>query len=202
MDKIKPALFIILVIVGCRSDNTRETGYDSAAAISSDSVTEADLLYADAPGQNVSVNADGKLEIEFVDEEIGADPFTKDFRSILASIGDYKIDKKPITNLHDTTLTDTLMTVSFGKSMMEYYRPQSTENGLLIMADIHSDRVEFKKGIRIGMMEPEFVSLFEELSGKENLNLVRISTFEGLTITEYLFENNKLTSVKFATYFD
>ncbi|MEX2235541.1 MAG: hypothetical protein WD824_25505 [Cyclobacteriaceae bacterium] len=202
MDRIKHALFIILLITGCKSDSTSETAYDSVAAISTDSVTEADLLYEGAPEQNTIVNADGKLEFEFVNEEIGADPFIEDFRSILASIGEYKIAKKPIANLHDSTLTDTLMTVNFGKSTMEYYRPQSSQNGLLISADIHSDKVEFKKGIRIGMTLEEFSSLFEELRGKENLSLVRISTFEGLTNSEYLFVNNKLTSVKFATYFD
>lgn len=200
ISRIGSALWIIFLVIGCRPENAADNAKDSLANIQPDTATEA--------GQSENFTtpetfiADDGENVEFVNEEIGSDPFTKDFRSILASIGEYEVEKKAIKNLNDSTQTDTLFTVKFGKSVMEYYQVGSNDNGLLIMADIQSDKVEFKKGIRIGMSATEFSSLFAELNDRRNLSSVTISTFEGLTRVDFSFSNNTLTSVNLQSYFD
>jgi hypothetical protein len=200
ISRVGSALLIIYLIIGCRPENASDKVQDSIANIQRDTATETGQSEDNTTPENFIVD-DGE-NVEFVNEEIGSDPFTKDFRSILASIGKYEVDKKPVRNLHDSTQTDTLFTVKFGKSVMEYYQVRSNDNGLLIMADIQSDKVDFKKGIKIGMSATEFSSLFGELNDRRNLSSVTISTLEGLTKVDFLFSNDTLTSVNLQSYFD
>ena len=75
-------------------------------------------------------------------------------------------------------------------------------SGFILEASIESNELIFKRGIRVGMSQSDFVSLFEELKGKENLNTVIISTMEGLNQSVFLFDNGKLSTVKYESYFD
>jgi len=200
ISRMGSALWIIFLIIGCRPENATDKDNDSIANVQPDAATETGRA-EDNTTPETFVADDGE-NVEFVNEEIGSDPFTKDFRSILASIGEYEVDKKAVKNLNDSTQTDTLFTVKFGKSVMEYYQVRSNDNGLLIMADIKSDKVEFKKGIKIGMSATEFSSLFGELNDRRNLSSVTISTLEGLTKVDFLFSNDTLTSVNLQSYFE
>jgi hypothetical protein len=193
---MKNSLFIILIFAACGSEHTRESSGDSTAHVYTDSVT---LAGNDAVSEN-SLTVKGEGNFEFVNDEIGGDPFAKDLQSVLASMHVSSIDKKPVRNLHDSTVTDTLVIVHFGESMMEYY--QTNQNAFIITASIKSPQIAFKKGIAIGMTEREFIQRFEELRQVENLNFVTISTFEGLGYSEFLFSGDTLSSMTYQSYFD
>ena len=191
---MKIFLLCLVVLMACKSGNQKELSEDTSGAVYSDT------LNSQSGSEETSFVDDQGSAIEFVNDEIGGNPFNGDLPSILTSIGNYDVLKKSFQNLHDSTLMDTLMTFNFGPSMIEYF--QGNNNGFIISANIESDKVEFKKGIRIGMGETEFNSMFDELSGRKNLQMVTISTLEGLAYTEFLFANRKLAAIKYQSYFD
>lgn len=187
-------LFLIL-FTACKAENQQDLTQNSPGELAQDSLNTLnsgleEVEQVDNQGGN----------IEFVNDEMGGNPFTGDLPEILASIGKYDIFKKTFKNLHDSTAIDTLMTINFGTSAIEYFQGATT--GFIITADIESDKVEFKRGIRIGMPEAEFNALFEELKDQENLQTVTISTMEGLAYTEFLFSKRTLTTIKYQSYFD
>jgi hypothetical protein len=148
-------------------------------------------------------NLPGENEIfQFENDDIGSDPFAKDFEAMVSAIRGMQVEKKPFRNLHDSTKTDTLVIVSFGPSVIEYYKVQSNNSGFILEANIQSKDIEFKKGIRIGMSRKDFFALFEELEGKPDLRSVIISTMEGLNQTEFIFTNDELSTVNYQSYFD
>ena len=85
-------LWIIFLLIGCRPENATDKTNDSIANIQPDTATETGQ--ADDNTTPETFIADDGENVEFVNEEIGSDPFTKDYRSILASIGEYEVEKK------------------------------------------------------------------------------------------------------------
>jgi hypothetical protein len=193
---MKNFLCVLLLIWGCKSERPREV----SATFETDSATgptqEAGAVVSDAQ-EDVSGRS-----FQFENDDVGGYPFTKDFESMLRSMHQFRIVKKPFRNVQDTTRTDTLVTVNFGTSSIDYYKMQADARGFIIGALIESNDVQLKKGIRIGMSEREFFALFHELKGKVNLNSVMISTLEGLNQTEFVFLNGKLSTVRYQSYFD
>ncbi len=196
---MKILLCILLLIIGCKS----ETVSDKPETVNADTAT-----YTATETQEPVEEEKPDRELlpggifQFEDDDIGEYPFLKDFEPMLASIGNFEILKKTVRNMQDSTQTDTLITVNFGKSAIEYYKMQAGASGFITGATIESNAVEFKKGIKVGMGLDEFVSLFGELEGKENLHSVIISTLEGLSQTEFVFVNNRLSTIKYQSYFD
>ena len=191
--------FILLLIIGCKPETTREqsnsSAFDSANVATTETAEPAQDQYA---GQQLEANG----VYQFENEDIGAYPFVKDFEPMLNSIGEYEIAKTPVRNVQDSLQTDTLIQVTFGKSAIEYYKIQASSTGFITGATIGSNEVELKKGIKIGMSLEEFVAAFAELKGQGDLHSVIISTEEGLNQTEFVFVNNRLSAVKYQSYFD
>ena len=194
---MKTLLCILFLICGCKAETSR----DDSADLAGDTTTEltAQVLQAQEPSKAEDVSG---CSFQFENDDIGGYPFMKDFESMLGSIRGFRMLKKPFRNVQDTTHTDTLMTVNFGTSSIEYYKLQADAKGFIIGATIESNDVQLKKGIRIGMSDRDFYGLFEELKGKANLNSIMVSTLEGLNQTEFVFVNGKLSSVRYQSYFD
>jgi hypothetical protein len=186
-------LFLLLIfLIGCKSGDQQ----DSSSSESTDSISANTQSVSD--GNSFSDGQDDA--VEFVNDEIGGDPFAGDLTSILKSVGQFDVLKKSFQNLHDSTAIDTLMTFNFGTSTIEYF--QGSANGFIISANIESDQVEFKRGISIGMPDVEFNSLFDEVRGRNDLQIVTITTMEGLAQTEFHFTNHKLAVIRYQSYFD
>lgn len=192
---MRKLIFVLLLISGCKSEHTRDLSSDSLTSI------HADTLAATTTDDDViTPTYESGGAYEFVNDEVGGDPFKEDFETMLRSIVKYDVLKKPFLNLHDSTKMDTLMTFNFGASTIEYFRGDT--KGFIISADIQSDQVQFKKGIVVGMDQKEFNSLFDELKSEDTFSAVTITTTEGLAYSEFLFANGKLTTVKYQSYFD
>ncbi|HEX8041166.1 MAG TPA: hypothetical protein VF490_18590 [Chryseosolibacter sp.] len=198
---MKKFLFILLLIIGCKPETTSDNS--NIAALDSANVDVAATEAAEPAGE---LDAGRQLEAngvyQFENEDIGAYPFVKDFEPMLSAIGEYKIAKTPVRNVQDSAQTDTLIKVTFGRSAIEYYKIQASSTGFITGATIGSNEVELKMGIKIGMSLEEFVSIFAELKGQGALRSVIISTEEGLNQTEFVFVNNRLSAVKYQSYFD
>jgi|SRR5690349_6121550 len=192
---MRKLILLLLVLAGCKSEHSSDLSGDSVAVMQGDSV--AATADGDEP---ITPTYESGGAFEFVNDEVGGDPFKEDFETMLRSVGKYDVIKKPFQNLHDSTKMDTLMTFNFGMSAIEYFR--GDVNGFIISADIQSDRVQFKKGIVVGMDQKAFNALFEELKPEDTFTAVTISTTEGLAYTDFLFANGKLTAVKYQSYFD
>jgi len=196
---MKYTLWILLLISGCKSETTSENTEGIKSDSSHEPVSELYEPIDDGSANEVTV---GSEIFQFENDEIGAYPFEEDFDRMVVSLKGAEIHKKPVQNLHDSTRTDTLVTVSFGPSVIEYYKVQADGSGFILETSIQSDDVKFKKGIRIGMSRTEFFSLFEELEGKPDLKSVLISTMEGLSQSEFVFVNDTLSTVRYQSYFD
>lgn len=195
---MKYTLCILLLIGGCKPETTSE----HTATVAEDSTASAPGVFEPIEQTNkpdAGVIA-GTYQIE--NDEIGGYPFEQDFDAMVKSLQKLDITRQPVRNVHDSTKTDTLVRVNFGPSAIEYYKIQADGSGFILEANIRSNEVTFKKGIRIGMSLNEFVLLFEELKGKENLETVIISTMEGLNQAVFSFDNDKLSSVRYESYFD
>jgi hypothetical protein len=194
---MKTLLCILVLICGCKAQTSRDDFADVGTDTTRELTTQVPEAQESASAEDVS---EGSLQFE--NDDIGGYPFMKDFESMLGSIRGFRILKKPFRNVQDTTQTDTLMTVNFGTSSIEYYKLQADAKGFIIGATIESNDVQLKKGIRIGMSDRDFSGLFDELKGKANLNSIVVSTLEGLNQTEFVFVNGKLSSVRYQSYFD
>jgi hypothetical protein len=196
---MKNFLCVLLLIWGCKSERSAE----ELSTPGTDTAMEAlsHTQEVETPETFTEVDVIGQ-RFQFENDDIGGYPFTKDFESMVRSIRESRILKKPFRNVQDTTQTDTLMTVNFGTSSIEYYKVQADARGFIIGASIESNDVELKNGIRIGMTDREFFALFDELKGKSDLHSVMISTPEGLNQTEFVFIDGKLSTVRYQSYFD
>ena len=194
---MKYTLCILLLMCGCKSEPPTENAKADVQDTTSEAVTE---IYEPVDEQESDVTSKGTFQLE--NDDIGGYPFEHDFNTLLMSLGDAEITKKPVRNIHDSTRTDTLVRVNFGRSTIEYYKVQADGSSLILEASIQSNQVSFKKGIRIGMSSNDFIALFEELQGMDDLNTVIISTMEGLNQSVFLFENQKLSNVRYESYFD
>lgn len=192
---MKHVLCILILICGCKHESTTQT---SGTADS----TTASVIQADEPRQQKPSAGGAEVSFQFEDDDIGGSPFVKDFDAIMRSLHDFSIAKRVFRNPQDSTRTDTLLTVTFGESSIDYYKLQSGGRGFIIGATIASNDVEFKKGIRIGMNDTDFFAMFAELKGKTDLGTVVISTLEGLNQTEFEFVGGKLSAVRYQSYFD
>jgi hypothetical protein len=188
---MKPCcLYILILLVACKPEQSRKGSDEATGQNPTDT--------AQAPEPRLAGD-EGAAAFEFVNDEIGGDPFRTDLRIFLPSIGEYDVVKQSFQNLHDSTKTDTIMTIRFGSSVIEYFQGQ--QNGFIISAEIRSPEVPFKKGIAIGMDQEKFRSLFPELRDVDPTT-VTITTLEGLANTEFLFADRKLVSVRHQSYFD
>ena len=197
--RMKNFLCVLLLIWGCKSERSTEDSANLGTDTAMQSISQA--KEPDSLVRSAQEDLSGK-SFQFENDDIGGYPFMKDFESMLGSIRTARVLKKPFRNVQDTTQTDTLMTVNFGTSSIEYYKMQADARGFIIGASIESNDVELKKGIRIGMSDRDFFALFDELNGKEKLSSVMISTLEGLNQTEFVFLNGKLSAVRYQSYFD
>ena len=192
-------LLLLLFISGCKPGTTA----DSIQGTPSDSTANrAEEVNDRVGGESAEgIPAIGEM-IQIENDDIGAYPFTQDFDALVSSLPHARISRRPFQNLHDSTRTDTLVGVTFGPSSIEYYKIQADGSGFILDASIQSDEPLFKKGIRIGMSQDDFISLFDELRGKEGFNTVIISTMEGLNQSVFVFEGGRLATVRYESYFD
>ena len=121
---------------------------------------------------------------------------------------DFTIDAAPIENLHQSDVTDTLYTIRFGNSIMEFYAPTQSGELLLQVADIKSSAITLRNNLRVGMSQAE---LMGSLKGRNSQQLLITQTpaeivaanREGAPATLHFFlKNGKVSRIRYEGYVD
>ncbi|MBC5993199.1 hypothetical protein [Pontibacter cellulosilyticus] len=120
---------------------------------------------------------------------------------------DFTIDADPIENIHRSTVTDTIFTIRFGNSMMEFYAPSQTGDLLLQVADIKNSDITLRNNMRVGMSQAELMSKLKtfgkDIRITQNPNEVIASGYEGAPTTLHFFlKNGKVSRILYEGYVD
>jgi hypothetical protein len=120
---------------------------------------------------------------------------------------DFTLDADPIENRHKPTITDTIYTIRFGQSMMEFYAPTQSGDLLLQVADIKSNDISLRNNLRIGMTQVELMnrlkSLGKDIKVNQNANEVIASNREGAPVSLHFYlKSGKVSRILYEGYVD
>lgn len=120
---------------------------------------------------------------------------------------DFTIDADPIENRHKPTVSDTVYTIRFGSSMMEFYAPSQSGDLLLQMADISNSDITLRNNLRVGMSQAELMSKLKtfgkDIKVTQSASEVVASTHEGAPISlHFHLKNGKVNRIRYEGYVD
>jgi len=120
---------------------------------------------------------------------------------------DFTVDADAIENRHKPNLTDTIFTIRFGSSMMEFYAPSQSGELLLQVADIQSSDITLRNNLRVGMAETELLHRLKaqgsELVITHSGDQVTAANREGAPATlHFHLRNGKVSRIRYEGYVD
>ncbi|MEJ8804160.1 hypothetical protein [Pontibacter sp. H249] len=120
---------------------------------------------------------------------------------------DFTIDADPIENIHNSSVTDTLYTIRFGSSMLEFYAPSQTGDLFLQVADIRSSNMTLRNNMRVGMSQGELMSKLKsfgkDIRVTQSPNQVVASNYDGAPISLHFYlKNGKVSRILYEGYVD
>lgn len=108
---------------------------------------------------------------------------------------------KETYNLHDIQSVDTLITIKWENSRVDFYRSSYTKRELIEYADIYDAAFIFKEGVKIGMSLEEVKSKFAILrNDNKNYKYIEFYYGDATNYTVLFFEDGKLKSVRYMPY--
>jgi hypothetical protein len=117
--------------------------------------------------------------------------FQKNFR------GKFTITKKPIKNIHNSTVVDTVYTFSAGKTKIELYKAKHRD--ILQSAYIDTDKIPLKFNIKIGDSKTDVA---KRLKADITVNQIQVGDLEQGQVYTLKFSKGKLTSISYEGYVD
>ncbi|MCX2738767.1 hypothetical protein [Pontibacter anaerobius] len=120
---------------------------------------------------------------------------------------DFTVDADAIENRHAAEVTDTIYTIRFGKSSMEFYAPSHSGDLHLQMADIRSADIKLRNNLRVGMTQAELVSRLKS-QGKDikithTPSEIIASAREGAPVTlRFYMQKGKVSRILYEGYVD
>ena len=120
---------------------------------------------------------------------------------------DLTLDADPIQNRHKPNIADTVFTIRFGNSMMEFYSPSQSGELLLQVADIQSPDVTLRNNLRVGMSQAELLHKLKaqgkELVITQSSSEIVASNHEGAPISLHFYlKNGKVSRIRYEGYVD
>ncbi|RAU83628.1 hypothetical protein [Pontibacter arcticus] len=120
---------------------------------------------------------------------------------------DFTVEADPIENRHKSNITDTIYTIRFGNSVMEFYAPTQSGALLLQVADIKSNAIVLRDNLRVGMPQTELIAKLktqaQNLKVVQTPNEIIASTKEGAPISLHFYLNNgKVDRILYEGYVD
>jgi hypothetical protein len=194
---MKRLLLISILFSSCKADKTSDVNDVDSVTIEATKSSDKKNIESMAD-QNVYVS--DTATVRLVDNDISADPFVEAFDSMIKKVGQCEIQSKLYENQHNENQIDTILTATFDNSIITYFKEGS--QGFILSARIRSDKIEFKRGIRVGMSKLDFLRLFEGFADKQVVDDVTISDEEGLQSVNFKFEDTRLKEVTFQAFFD
>lgn len=198
-------LLILLLLVNsiasaCTSDNASEEQNDMPkerqTALEPDTASVRRSTKAPATvsmlGNPFVANRSKSNELESYFERINAD---------------FTVDADPIENRHKSNVTDTVYTIRFGNSMMEFYAPTLSGDLLLQVADIKSSDIVLRNNLRVGMTQAELMNQLKALGQEVRINStpteIVASNREGAPISLHFYlKGGKVNRIRYEGYVD
>lgn len=120
---------------------------------------------------------------------------------------DFTLDADPIENMHKPSITDTIYTIRFGGSMMEFYAPTQSGDLLLQVADIQSPAISMRHNIRVGMTQAELMNrlknLGKDIKINQTTNEITASNREGAPASLHFYlKSGKVNRIRYEGYVD
>ncbi|WP_276498058.1 hypothetical protein [Pontibacter litorisediminis] len=120
---------------------------------------------------------------------------------------DFTVEADAIENRHKASVTDTIYTIRFGNSALEFYAPTHSGELLLQMADIRSAHIKLRHNLRVGMSHGELLNRLknqgEDLKIIQTPNEVVASAPEGAPATLHFYlQNGKVSRILYEGYVD
>lgn len=120
---------------------------------------------------------------------------------------DFTVDADAIENRHKPDLTDSVFTIRFGNSMMEFYAPSQTGELLLQVADIQSGDITLRNNLRVGMSAAELLNKLKtqgnEMVITQSSDHIVASAREGAPASlHFHLKNNKVSRIRYEGYVD
>lgn len=120
---------------------------------------------------------------------------------------DFTLDADPIENRHKSSVTDTIYTIRFGESVIEFYAPSQTGELLIQVADIQNNSIILRHNMRVGMSQAELLGKLK--SQVQDINVVQTpgeviaSNKEGAPIAlRFFLKNGKVNRIRYDGYVD
>ncbi len=104
----------------------------------------------------------------------------------------FKIDEKPVTNIHNSQIIDTIKTMKRGDSKLEVYKAK--EKCILQSAVIVDPEIALDNKVKIGISKGDLSHAIKE---KIDDDIVRIGYLEGLQYFEFKFKFGLLVTIKY-----
>ncbi|WP_266204280.1 hypothetical protein [Pontibacter kalidii] len=120
---------------------------------------------------------------------------------------DFTVDADAVENRHKASITDTIYTIRFGNSAMEFYAPTHSGELLLQMADIRGTDIKLRNNLRVGMPQAELLNRLksqgEDLKIIQTPNEIVATAREGAPATLHFYlEKGKVSRILYEGYVD
>jgi len=120
---------------------------------------------------------------------------------------DFTIDADPIENRHKPSITDTIYTIRFKNSMLEFYAPTQTGDLLLQVADIQNSDITLRGNLRVGMSQAELMSRLkaqgQDIRITQAPHLIVASNREGAPVSLlFHLKSGKVSRIRYEGYVD
>ncbi|MBF9252328.1 hypothetical protein I2I11_03395 [Pontibacter sp. 172403-2] len=193
-------LFVSTFTSACSTDNGQEEQDENPQE------KRPELAYADTTATRRSSGEPAVTDLL-------SDPFVSGRSSSLSAYydhisTDFTVDANPIENLHQSDVTDTLYTIRFGNSMMEFYAPAQSGELLLQVADIKSNAITLRNNLRVGMSQAELMGSLKRQKDQQLLITqtpaeIVAANREGAPVTlRFFLKNGKVSRIRYEGYVD
>ncbi|RDV14631.1 hypothetical protein DXT99_13250 [Pontibacter diazotrophicus] len=193
-------LFVNTFAVACSSDTASEEE-NFVPEERSNAITDTASVRRRAPAAPATVSL---LSNPFVASRSQGNSLSTYIEQIDA---DLTLDADAIENRHKSDVTDTIFTLRFGNSMMEFYAPSQSGELLLQVADIQSPDITLRDNLRVGMSQSELLNKLkaqgQELDITQSNNEIIASNHEGAPMSlHFHLKNGKVNRIRYEGYVD
>lgn len=108
-----------------------------------------------------------------------------------------EVSKSPFQNVHDKAVTDTIYTLSVGRTKIEIYKARHRE--ILYNAFVDTDKISFLYNIKVGISKIEVEKKFKPVIKSD---VLVVSDSEELSSYTFVFVKDKLVSIFFDGYIE
>jgi hypothetical protein len=118
---------------------------------------------------------------------------------------DFTIDASAVENIHQPEITDTIYTIRFGNSVVEFYAPSQTGELLLQVADIRNSNITLRNNLRVGMSQAELMGKLRphHLRVQQTPTEIVASNLEGApNALRFYLKNGKVSRIRYEGYID